>query len=291
MTEAEYNQKFKEIRNDYTLNNKSIDGYCFDDNDVWEQICKHETLKMFKPYYFCNQKHGIISIKGKTPKKLKPFIRNGYEQYCLRIIDKSKPQEYIEFTHITGILFDAEMYGKAKAILEKDGIKAFGLRGKDNKLQAHHINGKNNNSADNIEFLTERAHSVLESVPDSKASEDDKLKYMLKISDLAEREAPDKITIIPEPVDNNDAKKLIEEECTPEIQRGLELELLEHSGFTGALRFLVKEKGLDYFKQPKVVYFYGKFNLKCTLLNDDKMRLERVNSFEKVDCILGPIKD
>ena len=78
------------------------------------------------------------------------------------------------------------------------GINAFGVKNtKELRVNGHHKDSdRNNNTPKNIQLLSTKAHTLLDSIPKSDASMDKHIEFMKKFADIAENEAPGKISVV-----------------------------------------------------------------------------------------------
>lgn len=174
-----YLNKFKEI----VENKIPVTGIKYD-SEVSETIgdmsefrqCYMKGDKVreaFPRYWFLSREGFLISVKGKSPKWIKPNLKSCRPEFGFYADGKTK---FISTYTLVALVWDSYVSGDARKILNAQGIKALGKLQKINglyvpKVQGHHkdqfLKEKNiesyvaNNNPENVQILTVREHDVL----------------------------------------------------------------------------------------------------------------------------------
>lgn len=155
--------------------------------------------KRLPVYWFVSRPSGnIFTTSGKKIKQLsKGKTDRGYEYVNYSIGKRSR---YIGVHDLCAIVFESTAFGKAKELLKKKSIDAFGRSNLPDNLQGHHempISACRDtpNDPGNIGVVTIRAHNIAGMIPAESASDIEHREFMEKLSKLADIEAPGKVVI------------------------------------------------------------------------------------------------
>ena len=158
------------------------------------------TRKTFPKYWFISNKCNLISIENGKPKWIEGYKKNKTGKCYKYIIHENDTfqRKNIEAHNLVGLVFNSEVYGKAKELLEQDGVFSFGVKNnaKLSNTGHHKDSNRGNNAPNNIQIITNRVHTLLDTIPNHNASEEKQIEYMQKIGKILEQEEPHKATII-----------------------------------------------------------------------------------------------
>ena len=216
--------------------------------DTWKQcyplergakkLYSYKARKKLPPYWFVNDKGDLISVRGSRPILLKKDhqVNNpkGYGYHYDR-------NRNIEAHNLVGLVFGAKTYGNAEKLIKKHGLDAFGNR--PGQVNGHHQDGnKENNTPDNIIFVTVEVHRMTHRI-----NEDN----MTERGEVAAVEEPRSITMVLEGTEKY-KRQLVKADHIRVSQRAAEsLENVSNSMIT---LMLAKDLGVDYFTEPKTVF-------------------------------------
>ena len=182
------------------LSNKNNELMLQDDEiflPCWADI---PTRRTFPKYWYISQYDNLISAWNNKVKWIEPHERPDGNK-CYKYIIKFENEAHlktVETHNLLGLVFGSEAYGRAKELLKQDGVYAFGIKQKGIiRVNGHHKDGNhNNNTPDNIQFITTPVHILLDKIPSHNATDEDIFRFMIDLSKLAEQEEPNKATII-----------------------------------------------------------------------------------------------
>jgi hypothetical protein len=92
---------------------------------------------------------------------------------------------------LVGLVFESTKYGKSNSDINQKGIFAFGKE--ESKINGHHIGSRNDNSPDNIEFVSTNVHKLIHKHPNNLKSE---LEFIQDFSKIAQDEEPTKPSVL-----------------------------------------------------------------------------------------------
>lgn len=195
----------QEMREGRDIINKRGELLILEEGDEFRQCYAPEDIDPIRselPWsWFVSRKGDLISVtmEGKLEWLLKIDDGNGYYKYKY-IHPKTNKIKNIMVHTLVGLVFGSKRFGKTDKIFAEKGVYSFGRRDNPLNINGHHI--KSNKSfeedcfnPDNIEFMTVQTHDLLHSAPGENASPEERIEYMSKLSDIAEKEAPGKIVV------------------------------------------------------------------------------------------------
>lgn len=145
-------------------------------------------------YWFLSNKEHLISVDKKKPRWLSDDAdsRNGRGRY--QFVKEDGTRESVGAAALQALVFDSYVFGEdTKKILQEDGLGSFGRSDNPNALNIHHPEGKEKNGAEDLEIVKVSVHKLLHKKP---KTEQEKMEYMLKLSEIATKEAPGKIVYV-----------------------------------------------------------------------------------------------
>ena len=143
-------------------------------------------------YWFVSDQGDVISF-GRTSNRAQVLKKDYWEGYVRYHIDN----KIVRVHNLVGIIYGSEQYGKAKEYLKEEGIYAFGNKGYKEKVNGHHIREQEDNTADNVEMVSTRVHTLLESEPGRREFYNDKdnIEFMQNLGHLCSEEEPYNISV------------------------------------------------------------------------------------------------
>lgn len=192
------------------------------ENDEHFEPCWNPTItrQTLPPCWFLsNKNHYLITMDGDVPVWYEPDIRANSKRW-LYYNHINKCTKTIEMHNLIGLIYGADVYGKAKQLLEEKGVYAFGVaKTGELNVNGHHENDNHNdNAVENIQFVTTNVHQkVLNNIPNMNADSTKQMEYMKTVADVLSEEEPEKISVVftPEYYDintgtwNTDNKKYV----------------------------------------------------------------------------------
>lgn len=145
-------------------------------------------------YWFLSNKEHLISVEKKEPRWLSDDAesRNGRGRY--QFVKEDGLRESVEAATLQALVFDSYIFGEdAKRLLKEKGLKAFGRVDNPVALNTHHIEGKGNEAAEQLEIVKSLVHIPLHKNP---KTEHEKIEHMLELAEVATKEAPEKIVYV-----------------------------------------------------------------------------------------------
>lgn len=243
-----------------------------EDDEVWRQAYSEDSLarKQLPPYWFVSSKGKLISVyKGKCY-LIKPEDKcnNSRLSYHMGTTTSEfdTTTKNLNIQNLVGIVFGSEAYGKAKDILNEKGIFAFAKSG-DFGVHGHHKDkNKLNNSPDNIQFVTNNSHPVIEK---KFTKPDDVLNLMA----MAAEQEPEKITLLFKGKDYSEVKAIDKEKL--KISEGVQFQMNCMSFLSSAsiavdsvVNDLVLKNGIEYFKEPRYLAYMSSVFFKYQYINN-----------------------
>lgn len=171
-----------------------------DDNEKWKQCYKKgdKAREQLPKYWFISDQGNLISVAKGKAYWLKKDESNGRYSYhfVIQTDEETSVKKNIELHNLVRIVFGGLSYGMAEDMLQEQGIFAFGVKNsKEVKLNGHHIGDKADNSPENIELVTTKAHTIIDKVP--KDSDPEKMKkFLMEFGEMAQTEEPHKISVL-----------------------------------------------------------------------------------------------
>lgn len=199
-----YYDKFNELFNsgDPIMDNTTKETFDAAEGEIFKQ-CYADTpeRRTFPVYWFVSNRGNLISVRDDKLVLIHKNKRPTSGKYSYKYVISEDTDESvlknIELHNLVGLVFGSDSYGMAAQKIKDDGVYAFGVRSKEGtNIQGHHRDGNDtNNDPSNIEFMTDRVHTLFDSVPKPEAPEQDVLAFMKKFGDVASAECPDAITV------------------------------------------------------------------------------------------------
>ena len=157
--------------------------------------------RTFPKYWFVSNYGNLISVKEKKLVWVHKIPREDLRHYTYKYfitIGEEKVIKNIQLHNLVGLVFGSESFGKATELLKEKGVYAYGVKNsKEDRTQGHHIDGDStNNKPENIKFVTDKVHSLLDSVPSIEATEEKQNNFIEKFGNLMKEENPNAITIL-----------------------------------------------------------------------------------------------
>lgn len=201
----EYFEKFTQLLNSGVpiINETTNEQFILMDDEEFKQ-CWADTpeRKTFPKYWFVSNKGNLLSVYGDKIIWLHKNPRNKDEKGSYKYLIKTEEQQgkikSIETHNLTGLVFNSESFGLAEELLKTKGVYAFGVKNKgSDTVQGHHKDGNHeNNNPNNIKFVTDKVHILLDSVPSPDAGAEEYLEFMQKFGEIAEKENPNDFTVL-----------------------------------------------------------------------------------------------
>ena len=205
MSKKQKEQNYIQILCDYLNSGKPIKSstgkeLIIADDEVFLQ-CWDNTprLQTFPKFWLISNHEHLVSVFNNKVKWIEGYQRDDGSR-CYKYneqIDDSIHVKSIETHNLMGLVFGSEVYGRAKELLDNDGVHAFGIKKKGVlKVNGHHKLGRNGEvTPKDIQFITTPVHIILGQIPTSDNLEQN-LAFMHELSNLAQQEEPNKISII-----------------------------------------------------------------------------------------------
>ena len=152
-------------------------------------------------WFISNKTGNLISVTGNGQLEwlLKIDDNNGYAKYKYRHPQTGQIKN-IMVHNLVGLVWGADRFGRAEEILADKNVYAFGTKDELLNVNGHHIKSNKEYKEctfnhDNIQFVTVELHKILHGAPKEDASDAEKMEFMAKLSDIAEKECPNKICV------------------------------------------------------------------------------------------------
>lgn len=266
------------------------------EDEEWRQ-CYDKTnkaRKYFPPYWFVSDKGNLISVESGKALLLIPDTKGGkgYKSYHFVIKKgKSMRMKNIMIHNLVALVFSERsiIWGKAKQLLEKDGIFAFGIE--ESKVNGHHTKGRDNNCPEDIELISTKAHKLIRKHPKDFESE---VEFMQDFARIAEEEEPGKISVFftGEQFDRKTGKFLGKDGFTGIVSPNkisipfkdsmkLNMNSIEEQNkllVETVTRILLKRFGLDFFTEPSFLSLNNGEDIYRCQKKSDKIRLSKVTN-------------
>lgn len=173
------------------------------DGEIFEQ-CYADTpeRRTFPKFWFVSNYGNLISVGEKRLVWVHKIPRNDNKRFSYKYMIKDNEDKRvvknIELHNLVGLVFGSESFGRATELIKEKGVQAFGVNNLEElKAQGHHIDGEcGNNEPENIKFVTDKVHTLFDSIPDIDSKEEDEFKFMKKFGKLMSEENPNAITIL-----------------------------------------------------------------------------------------------
>lgn len=204
LTTEEYYNKFMELYNSGAEIRNETTGEIFEAeaDEIFKQCWADTTARKYFPkYWFVSEKENVLSLKDDKIVWLHKNRRKGSNKisykFVLRKDEETSQTKNIEAHNLVALVFDSNVFGLAKKLIDEKGLEAFGANSSTEPVvQGDHMNGDDtNNSPDNIQLVTDNAHKIVGNAPAHNAPNSAHYKHMQKLAKLAEDENPNGITV------------------------------------------------------------------------------------------------
>lgn len=168
-----YQKQFKKVlKEKIPISDKNGEIYEIQTGEEFKQCYnsnkEDKARNIFPPYWFISNYGTLISLNGKTPKKLHPSKKFNDTREVWFCFKKDNISYNIANYQLVALLFGAKFTPKAQELINAKGLKAFG--NKKGFIQVHHIKGYDDNKPTkyncNVETLlicTKEEHDLLKS--------------------------------------------------------------------------------------------------------------------------------
>lgn len=183
----------------YSTSNKNKQLVIAEDEIFKQCYADTPTRNTFPVYWFTSKYHLLTFYNGKI-KWIEGYDRargTKFHKYKLKKEDGTSTTKNIEFHVLVALVFESEVYGRAKELLKEYGVYAFGVKSKNTiKANCHHEDNLLNNDPGKLQIISTPVHTLLDSIPNLEATEKKHMEFMKRFSKLVEKEEPNKISLI-----------------------------------------------------------------------------------------------
>lgn len=258
----------------------------------WKQCYSAESKarKELPQYWFVDDKGDVISVARKKPILLKRDYKTDFEnryKNANRYNYHYDGHKNITASTLVALCFGSEIYGKAKDLLKKKGLEAFGNNADQDNVQVHHHDKQgDNNNPDNLELLTSRVHKVIHNRQKGLTEKE----YLLQVGKVAAVEEPERITALL--IDDKKlSKKILSVDEMRLCERAQEqLQRVYQECYTllanKCLELVLQIKDIDYFDKERFVCYENSIMFRYVRTAKDTITSDLVNYDPKIKNII-----
>lgn len=207
-------------------------------------------------FWFCDPVGNVVSLANDKAVWLMPEDNHGRFTYHFCIEDNGVISgKVIRRSTLCGIVWGSYCYGKAAEVLKTEGIYGFGTNSSERlTVSCHHKDGdKTNDSYNNLEFATNKAHmQTIHRLPTDAEDTEKQAKFMEKLTAAATDEEPDRVSLLI--YDDKGYKELVAVEDLPDgLKKSLAKEIYPML-ITKYIQNLVRQFGSEFFKEKRYLY-------------------------------------
>ena len=206
MKETNYIELFKELYDsgEKIIDNTTKEVFEAKPDEMFRQ-CWADTpeRRIFPKYWFISNFGNLLSVKKYKIQWIHKNKREKSNKISYKFLAEREDEEGIvrcnvEEHDLVGLVWGSEAFGLAGELLKEKGLGAIGVNSKIKiSVQGHHINQDDtDNSPENVKFVTDKVHIMLENAPKHDDSEERHMEYMGDLGKLMSKENPHSMTIV-----------------------------------------------------------------------------------------------